>query len=58
MELSPPRKGTWAVSILLGAAAILVHYGGLNIPIIADADFLLLSLSFLLLLLGVVLEAL
>ena len=58
MRLSRPRKGTWAVTILLGAVAILTHYGGLQIPIVADAGFLLLTLSFLVLQLGVVLDAL
>ena len=58
MELTSPRKGTWAVALLLGASAILTHYGGLQIPILADADFLLLTLSFLLFVLGATLEAL
>jgi len=58
MQLSAPRKGTWVVAILFGAISILTHYGGLAIPIFADADFLLLSLAFLLLLLGSVLEGL
>jgi len=56
MKLTAPRKGTWTVAILLGAAAILSHYGNLSIPIISDAEFLLLTLSFLLLLLGVILK--
>jgi len=56
MKLSAPRKGTWTIAILIGAASILSHYGGLSIPIIADATFLLLTLSFLILLLGTVLK--
>ena len=56
MKLSAPRKGTWVISILIGAASILSFYGGLKIPIIQDAQFLLLTLSFLILLLGTVLK--
>lgn len=56
MRLSAPRKGTWTIAILLGAASILSHYGGLRIPIISDAEFLLLTLSFLILLLGTILK--
>ena len=56
MKLSAPRKGTWTIAILLAAASILSHYGGLHIPIISDAEFLLLTLSFLILLLGTILK--
>ena len=58
MQLSAPRKGTWVIAILLGASSILSHYGGLRIPIISDAEFLLLALAFLFLLLGSVLKGL
>ncbi len=56
MNLSAPKKGTWTIAILLGAASILTHYGELWIPIISEAEFLLLTLSFLLLLLGTTLK--
>ena len=56
MRLSAPKQGTWTVAIILGVLAILSHYGGLSVPIISDAEFLLLTLSFLLLLLGTVLK--
>ena len=56
MRLSAPKQGTWTVAIILGVLSILSHYGGVSIPIVSDADFLLLTLSFLLLLLGTVLK--
>jgi len=52
MKMNAPKKGTWTVSILLGAAAILNHYSSLSIPIVNEGEFIILTLAFLLLLLG------
>jgi hypothetical protein len=58
MRLSPPKKGTFLVAFFLGCISIANHYGGLRLPIVSDADYLILALSFLLLLFGAIFEAL
>ena len=56
MRLSAPKRGTFVLALLLGALAILSHYGGLRIPIVTEGEFLIMTLSLLLLLLGSVLK--
>ena len=56
MRLSAPKQGTWTVAIILAVLSILSRYGGADIPIVSEGEFLLLTLSFLLLVLGTVLK--
>jgi hypothetical protein len=50
MRLSPPKKGTWYVALVLGAVAILSHYSGQTI--LGEYDFMVLGIALLLLLLA------
>ena len=52
MKLSAPKQGTWGLSLLLGLLAILNRYGQLGIPLVSGREFLLLTVGFIILLLG------
>ena len=56
MRLSAPKKGTFSLSVLVGAAAIALRViRGLSL---SDFDFVLLALAFVLLALGALLKGL
>jgi len=52
MKLSPPRKGTWSLALILGLVAIVSHYV-FTIPLLDKFEFTLLTAAFALLVLGV-----
>ena len=56
MKLSAPKQSTWMVAVLLGILAILNRYTGMGIPIVSGREFLLLTVAFVVLLLGTILK--
>lgn len=50
MRLNPPKKSTWWLAVLLGAAGIAAHV--VSIPVLSSIAFWLVALGWLLLLLG------
>ena len=56
MRLSAPKKGTFTLSFLVGAAAIALRV--ISDQTFSDADFILLALAFALLALGTLLKGL
>jgi hypothetical protein len=54
MKLSPPKRATWLLSILLGLLAIIA-YAIVDLPLISPYAFWILVLGFILLALGTLL---
>ena len=54
MQLSPPKRATWTLSILLGLLAIIAH-AIVDLPLITPYAFWILVLGFVLLALGTLL---
>ena len=55
MRLSAPKKGSFAISIVIGLSAILFHY---VLPVDVALEFLMLAFAFILLLLATMLKGL
>ena len=50
MRLNPPKKNTWWLALLLGAAGVVAQ--SVSIPVLSSISFWLVLLGWLLLLLG------
>ncbi len=54
MQLSPPKRTTWALATLLGVLAIIAH-AIVEVPYVTPYAFWILVLAFILLFLGTLL---
>ena len=57
-RFTPPNVGTFAVSAVLAALAILATYGGTAIPFVSGNAFLTLLLAWIVLVAGVLMPGL
>ncbi len=55
MQLTPPSRMFFLISIVLAACVLLVRYAGINIPVISDHTTLAMLIAYLVLVAGVVL---
>ena len=58
LRLTPPTVPIFLISVLLAVIALLAHYAGIRIPLIAGHDFDVLAIGYLVLLIGVVFRGL
>jgi hypothetical protein len=55
-QLTPPAQATFIISVVLAAAAVVIRYAGIEIPVIHSHGFIVLLLGYLVLLGGNVLR--